>query len=366
VIALLVSLSFAAPLLQSGAEDRVRAAVATYVSPRTKAEDRAKIVERLGSMGPAAVGFTQAAADVATGGAHLPSRFLAGEVKVDLLKRIGDESGADILMRLRAHTGTLDLSERPLESVLDELRRKGIPPVVINPLEQEEISKLRFTVRANGEAVDHILDRVLHKHRLDYYARGSVIVIASRAWLWGLPAPASADATVQARISEALVQLDSDTIDRRAAAERSIIETGPAAVPILEAEHGKATGAKRERLAVLVDRILARHVPDRLHPVDAEPGMLGEEAQEYYKTAKERLVSISFFRPTTLAEIVAKIGEFSEIAIATDQLPPAIANRKLTLAVDRAPLQEVLEALVVPLGAAVRPEAGKLVLAARR
>jgi ferric-dicitrate binding protein FerR (iron transport regulator) len=94
--------------------------------------------------------------------------------------------------------------------------------------------------------------------------------------------------------------------------------------------------------------------------------MLGEEAQEYYRTAKERLVSISFFRPTPLAEIVARIAEFTETSIATDKLPPAIANRKLTLAVDKASLQDVLEALVVPLGAAVRPEAGKLVLAARR
>ena len=366
MLTLLAALTFAAPLLQSGAEERVKAAVATYVSPRTRAEERAKIVERLGSMGPAAVGFTQAAADVATGGAHLPSRFLSGEVKVDLLRRLGDEGGADILMRLRAHTGTLDLSERPLESILDELRRKGIPPVVINPLEQEEISKLRFTVRSNGESVDIILDRALQKHRLDYYARGSVIVIASRAWLWGLPAPVAADATIQARVSEALAQLDSDTIDRRAAAERSIIEAGPAAVPILEAESGKATGTKRERLAVLVDRILARHVPDRLHPVDAEPGMLGEEAQEYYKAAKERLVSISFFRPTTLAEIVARIAEFSETAIATDKLPAEVSGRKLTLAVDRASVQEVLEALVVPLGAAVRPEAGKLVLSPRK
>jgi hypothetical protein len=108
-------LIFAAPLLQEGARDRVRNAVATYISPRTKAEERTRIVERLGAMGPAAVGFIQVIGDGSgPGPAFLPTRFLAGEVKVDLLRRLGDEFGAQAILRIRALSARIDMSDAPL------------------------------------------------------------------------------------------------------------------------------------------------------------------------------------------------------------------------------------------------------------
>ena len=363
---LILALSAAAPLMQDGVRERVRSAIGTYVSPRTKVEERARVVERLGSMGPAAVGFIQVAADVtAQGPAFLPTRYLAGEVKADVLRRAGDETGAQAILRLRGGlTGRVDASDVSLETILDELRRQGVFQILVNPAEQEEIAKLRFSVQASGEQLDQILDRLLAKHRLDYFARAGVVVIASRSWLWGPPAVAAADGAIQARVTEALGQLDSELLDRRAAAERSIIDAGLPAVPLLEKE--AARGARKERLDVLADRIFARHVPDRLHPMNAEPGLISEEAHEFHVTAKERLVSISFFRPTPLSEILARIAEFTETPIVIDAaLPAGISSRKLTLVANRGVVHELLEALAVPLGAAVRPEAGRYVIVPR-
>lgn len=362
---LILALSAAAPLMQDGARERVRQAIGAYVSPRTKVEERARIVERLGAMGPASVGFIQAAADAtAQGPAFLPTRYLAGEVKVDVLRRAGDEGGAQAILRLRGMSGKVDAADVSLESILDELRRQGVFQILVNPAEQDEIAKLRFSAQANGEQLDHLLDRLLSKHRLDYFARAGVVVIASRAWLWGPPASAPADASIQARVTEALGQLDSELLDRRAAAERAIIDAGLPAVPLLEKE--AARGARKERLDVLADRIFARHVPDRLHPMNAEPGLISEEAHEFHQASKERLASISFFRPTPLSEILARIAEFSETPITIDAaLPAAIAGRKLTVVANRGVVHELLEALAVPLGAAVRPEAGKYVIVPR-
>jgi len=358
-------LILAVPLLQDGARDRVRNAVATYISPRTKAEERTRIVERLGAMGPAAVGFIQGIGDGSgPGPAFLPTRFLAGEVKVDLLRRLGDEFGAQAILRIRALSARIDMSDAPLESILDELRRQGLSQAMVNPAEQDEIARLRFSARAAGEPADQILDRLLQKHRLDYYARGSVLVIGSRSWLWGPPSAAAPDAALQARVTEALGQLDSELLDRRAAAERAIIDAGLSAVSILEKE--KAAGVKKERLETLADRIFARHVPDRLHPLNAEPGLISEEAHEFHRAAKERPISISFFKPTPLTEIVARITEFSETPIAFDpSLVAGLGGRKLTLVADKGSVHEVLEALVVPLGAAVRPEAARYLIVPR-
>src|SRR5688572_12101736 len=351
--------------MQHGARDRVRDAIGAYVSPRTKVEDRARIVERLGAMGPASVGFIQAAADATgQGPAFLPTRYLAGEVKVDILRRAGDEAGAQAILRLRGMSGKVDAAELSLESILDELRRQGVFQILVNPAEQDEAAKLRFTVHANGEQLDQILDRLLSKHRFDYFARAGVVVIASRAWLWGPPAIATADASLQARVTEALAQLDSELLDRRASAERSIIDAGLSAIQLLEKE--AARGTRKERLDVLVDRIYARHVQDRLHPMNAEPGLISEEAHEFHRSSKERLVSISFFRPTPLSEILARIAEVSETPIAVDpSLPAGISGRKLTLVANRGVIHELLEALVVPLGAAVRPQAGRYLIVPR-
>jgi hypothetical protein len=361
---LLLALSIA-PLVQDGARERVRNAVASYISPRTRAEERTRIVERLGTMGPAAVGFVQAVGDgTGPGPMFLPTRFLAGEVKVDVLRRVADEDGAQAILKIRAMNGKVDLSDASLESILDELRRQGLSQVLVNPAEQDEIAKLRFTVRANGEPVDQILDRLLQKQRLDYYARGGVLIIASRSWLWGPPSSAAPDAALQARVTEALGQLDSEMLDRRAAAERSIIDAGPGAISILE--QARAGSTKKDRLDVLVDRIYSRHVPDRLHPLSAEPGLISEEAHEFHRSARERPVSISFFRPTPLSEIVARISEFAETPVAFDpSLAAAITGRKLTLAADRGGVHPILEALVVPLGAAVKPEAGRYLIVPR-
>ena len=351
--------------MQEGARDRVRQAVNSYVSPRTKVEERTRIVERLGAMGPAAVGFIQAIVDGAgPGPAYLPTRFLAGEVKVDLLRRLGDETGAQAILRIHAVMARVDMSDAPLESILDELRRQGLSQALVNPAEQDEIYKLRFSARAAGEPADQILDRLLQKHKLDYYARGSVLVIGSRSWLWGPPAIGAPDAALQSRVADALGQLDSELLDRRAAAERSIIDAGLSAISILEKE--KAAGAKKERLETLVDRIFARHVPDRLHPLNAEPGLISEEAHEFHRSAKERPISISFFKPVPLTEIIARIAEFSETPIVLDpSLVASLGARKLTVAADRGTVHEVLEALVVPLGAAVRPEKDRYLIVPR-
>lgn len=364
---LILALSIVAPLMQEGARERVRSAVASYISPRTKVEERSRVVERLGSMGPVAVGFVQSFGDASgPGPTYLPTRYLAGEVKVDLLRRLGDEAGAQAVLRVRALTAKVELSDASIESILDELRRQGLSQVLVNPAEQDELAKLRFTVRAIGESGDQILDRMLQKHRLDYYARGSVLVIASRSWLWGPPSPPAPDAALQSRVTEALGQLDSELLDRRAAAERSIIDAGLGAVSILEKEQGKSGGVKKERMETLVDRIYARHVPDRLHPLNAEPGLISEEAHEFHRAAKERPISISFFKPTPLSEIVARISEFSETPIAFEpSVAAGIAGRKFTMAADRGAVHEVLEALVVPLGAAVKPEAGRYLIVPR-
>lgn len=363
---LILALILAAPPLQEVARDRVKSAISTYFSPRTKVEDRARVVERLGAMGPAVVGFIQSVADT-TGGGFPPTRFLAGEVKADLLRRLGDESGAIAILQLRSLKASLDASDQSLESILDELRRQGLARVLVNPAEQEELTKLRFSAKGSGEQVDTLLDRMLQRHQLDYYARGSIVIIATRSWLWGPPAPPAADAALQARVTEELGHLDSELVDRRTAAERAIIEAGLAAIPLLEKEHGRATGAKKSRLEVLVDRIYARHVPDRLHPVGAEPGFVSEDALAFHRAAKSRAISISFFKPVPLSEIVARISEFSETPIVLDpSLPPAVAGRKLTLAVAGGSVLDVLEALFVPLGAAATPEAARLLIAPRR
>jgi hypothetical protein len=197
----------------------------------------------------------------------------------------------------------------------------------VNPAEQEELGKLRFSIRASGEQMDHLLDKLLAGQKLDYYSRGTILIIATRSWLWGPPAPSSADPAIQWR----------------------------------------ATGTRKARLEVLVDRIFARHVPDRLHPVGAEPGFVSEEALAFHRAAKDRAISISFFKPTPLSEIVARLSEFSETPVAIDpSLPAAIAGRKVTLAVEKGSVLDVLEALFVPLGAALSPEAGKLVVVPRR
>lgn len=364
---LILALSLLSPPCQEATKERVRNAVGTYVSPRTKPEERTRIVERLGAMGPAAVGFIQSIADDSGNrGALIPLRFLAAEVKVDLLRRLGDERGALAITAPRTLMATIEASERSLESILDDLRRQGLFAALVNPAEQEALAKLRFSASATNEPMEQILNRMFQKHRLDYYARGGVLVIASRSWLWGPPSPVAADAALQARVAEALGQLDSDLIDRRAAAERTFIDAGPAAIPILEKEQARAKGAKRERLEGLVDRIYLRHTPDRLHPPGAEPGLISEEAHDFQRATLERHVSISFFRPTPLSEIVARISEFSETPVALDpSLPAALSGRKLTLALDRVNVHEALEALVVPLGAAVNPEAGKLVIVPR-
>jgi hypothetical protein len=365
---LLILLSMAAPMMQDGARERVKGAVQTYVSPRTRPDERVRMVERFGAMGPAAVGFIQEAAEAAGPGLHfLPMRFLAGEVKIDLLRRQGDEAAAQAIQKLRAPTVTIDASDQSLESILDVFRRHGFPQALVNPAEQEELAKLKFSIRGSSEPMDHLLDRLLQKHKLDYYARGGVVIIATRAWLWGVPRPGAADASAQAKITEALGHLESETIDRRVAAERKIIDAGLVSMPILEKEHPRASAARKGRIEALEDRILARHIPDRLHPPDAEPALVPEDVTDFLNGSKERLLSISFFRPTPLSEIIARIAEFSETPIAFDPAVAAgIPGRKLTLAVDRASVYELVEALAVPLGAAVRPEAGRLLIIARR
>jgi len=138
---LILVLSLAAPFAQDGARERVKSAVATYVSPRTKVEERTRIVERLGAMGPASVGFIQAVADSSgPGGAFPPTRFLANEVKVDLLRRQGDERGAQAILRLRGLSGTIQAADLSLESVLDELRRQGLALMLVNPAEQDDLA----------------------------------------------------------------------------------------------------------------------------------------------------------------------------------------------------------------------------------
>lgn len=360
----LLAIPLIAPLLQDPARDRAQHAVMTYASPRTKPDDRVKIVERLGAMGPAAVGFVQVVADGVGGGMQLPARTLASDVKVDLLRRLGDERGAQAILHLRKVTGTVEAADRSLESILDDFRRQGVGCILLNSLEYESLSKLRFSVSASGEPVGYILDRMFQKHRLDYYARGAVLVVGTRSWLWGPPSAGQAEAAVLARVTEALGQLDSEMVDRRVAAERSILEGGPAVLPILEKEAAQSKGTRKTRLEGLVDRVYARHTPDRLHPPFAEPGLLTEDAHEFLKAAAERPISISFFKPLPLSEIVARIAEFSETPVAFDAgLPPGVSARKLTLAVSDGVVQEVLEALVVPLGAAVRPEAGRFLIA---
>ena len=361
---LLLVLALAAPFVQDEAAERVKSAAATYVSPRTRPEDRTRIVERLAVMGPAAVRFLQEAADaIGHGGAFLPTRYLAGEVKIELLRRLGDDRGAQAISKVRGLTGTIQAGDLSLESLLDLLRRQGLSVVLVNPVEQESLSALRFSAKASSEQMDHLLDQLLSKHRLDYYARGSVVVIASRAWLWGAPAPAAADPALKDKLGEALGQLESELVDRRIGSERALIEAGPAAIPFIEKELATATGTRKTRLETLVDRIFARHVPDRLHPPGAEPGLLSEDAQEFLKATKERTLSISFFRGTPASEIVARAAEFSETPIAFDPaLAAGISGRKLTIAVDRAPIVDLLEALFVPLGAGVRPEAGRLLI----
>jgi hypothetical protein len=365
---LLLVLLLAAPPVQDGVHERVRNAISTYFSPRTKAEDRTRIVERLGSMGPAAVRFIQAVADgMGGGGGFPPTRYLAGEVKADLLRRLGDESGAVSILQLRSLKASVEASDVSLESILDSLRRQGLARVLVNPAEQDEVAKLRFSIRTSGEQMDHLLDKVLQRHRLDYYARGTLLIIASRAWLWGPPVPAAADSAVQSRVSEGLGQLDSELVDRRTAAERSIIESGLSAIPLLEKECERASGPRKARMEVLVDRIFERHVPDRLHPVGAEPGFVSEEALTFYRAAKDRTISISFFKPTPLSEIVARISEFSETPVVIDpSLPAAVAGRRVTLAVERGSVLDVLEALFVPLGGALSPEAGRLLVVPRK
>ena len=365
---LLLILSCAAPCFQEATRERVKASVSTYISPRTRPEERTRIVERLGTMGPAAVGFVQSVADkTGPGPGYPPTRYLALEVRTEVLRRLGDESGMKALSRFRGQVVTIDVKNAPLETVLDQLRRQGITQLLVNPAEVNELSKLRFTAKAEGEQTELVLDRLFSSHKLDYYARGAMLVIASRDWLWGPTTLPAADAALEARLADALGQLDSEALDKRAAGERGVVDCGLAAIPLLEKEAAAATGAKKERLYVLIDRTYARHVPDRLHPVDADPGLLSEEAQEFAGSARTRTISISFFRPTALSEIVARISEFSELPVALDpSLPAGMSDLKLTLVVDGAPIQDVLEAMVVPLGAAVRPEAGRLLIAVRR
>ena len=365
---LLAALSFAAPCFQEATRERVKSYVSTYISPRSRPEERTRVIERLGTMGPAAVGFIQSVADTTGPGAGFPpTRYLAGEVRAELLRRIGDEAGAATVTRFRGQTVSINVKDALLESVLDKLREQGITQILVNPAEVAELSKLRFTAKAAAEQADLVLDRLFSDHKLDYYARGAMLVIASRNWLWGPMTLPAADATLETRLAEALGQLDSDVLDKRAAGERGVVDCGLAAIPLLEKEVAAASGARKERLNVLIDRTYARHAADRLHPGDAEPGLLSDEAQDFGKTAKTRTISISFFRPTSLAEIVARISEFSELPVALDAaLPAGTADLKMTLVVDRAPIQDVLEAMVVPLGAAVRPEAGRLLIVARR
>jgi hypothetical protein len=365
---LLLVLSCAAPCFQEATRERVKASVSTYISPRTRPEDRTRIVERLGTMGPAAVGFVQSVADTTGPGPGFPpTRYLAGEVRAELLRRLGDESGVNALSRFRGQVVTIDVKNALLETALDQLRRQGISQILLNPAEVNELSKLRFTVKTEGEPAELALDRLFSGHKLDYFARGAMIVIASRAWLWGPTTLPAADEALEARLAKALGQLDSEALDKRAAGERAVVDCGLAAIPLLEKEAAAATGAKKERLHVLIDRTYARHVPDRLHPADAEPGLLAEEAQEFLASVRNRPISISFFRPTTLSDIVARIAEFSELPVAFDpSLPAGMTDLALSLVVDGAPVQDVLEALVVPLGAAVRPEAGRLLISARR
>ena len=361
-------LAVVAPLLQEGTQERVRDAANTYISPRTSNEERQRIVERLSSMGLACVAFVQAVGDgTGPGPAYLPIRYLANELKVDLLRRLGDERGSQSILKLRSLGCTIEARNLSLETILDHLRRQGLGIALVNPAEQGELAKLQCSASSTGEPMNVVLDRILLRHRLDYYARGGIVVIASRSWLWGPPAAPAADADMQARIAEALGQLESELVDRRTGAERAIIDAGPAAIPILEKEQGRSAGTKRERLHVLVDRILSRHVPDRLHPLEAEPGLISEDARDFLRTSKDRAINISFFKGAGLAEILARIAEFSETPIVIDPSVPAdLSGRRLTLAVQGAPVLDLVEALVVPLGAAVRPEAGRLLIVPRR
>jgi len=365
--ALLPALTFAAFLFQDGVQDRVRTEVANYTSPRTSADERSKIVDRLVTMGPTAVGYIQRVGDTsAPEGGFQPVRFFANEVKIGLLRRVGDERGAQAIRKLRSQNATMQASDLSLESALDKLRRQGLAAALVNPAEQESFAALRFSARSPGEDLGHVLDRLLWSQGLDYYARGSVIVIASRAWLWGSTSNPKGGAELQTRVEKAIGQLDADLVDRRTEAEQTIVDAGPGAIPILEKAMAGAPAARRQRLLAFVNRILDRHAPDRLHPPDADITPASEDARDFARAARES-ISISFIRPAPLSEIAARITEFGETAIAFDPaLPAAVRERRLTLAVDRTPIIEVLEALVVPLGAAVQAEAGRLLIVPRR
>lgn len=364
---LLPALAFSVFLFQDGVQDRVRTDVANYTSPRTSAEDRSRIVDRLVGMGPAAVGYIQKVGDSsAPEGGFQPIRFFANEVKIGLLRRVGDERGAQAIRKLRTMNATIQISDLSLESALDKLRRQGLATGLVNPAEQESFSALRFSARSPGEDLGYVLDRLLWRQGLDYYARGSIIVIGSRSWLWGSTSPVNGGAELQSRVEKALGQLDADLVDRRTEAEQTIIDAGPGAIPILEKSLAGAAPARRQRLLAFVNRILDRHSPDRLHPVDADIVPASEDARDFARAARET-ISISFIRPAALSEIAARFAEFGEIPIAFDPaLAAALRERRLTLAVDRAPIFEVLEALVVPLGAAVQAEAGRLLIVPRR
>ncbi|HEY3226714.1 MAG TPA: hypothetical protein VGK61_06965 [Planctomycetota bacterium] len=364
---LLPALTLAALLFQDGIQDRVRSEVGTYISPRTTAEDRGRIVDRLVAMGPAAVGYIQRAGDAsAPEGGFQPVRFLANEVKIGLLRRVGDERGAQAIRKLRTLNASIQVSNFSLEAALDKLRRQGLTTGLVNPAEQESFSALRFSARSPGEDLGHVLDRLLWGHGLDFYARGSVIVIASRSWLWGPPSTATGGADLQSRVEKAIGQLDADLVDRRTEAEQTIVDAGPGAIPILEKALAGAAPSRRQRLLAFVNRILDRHAPDRLHPPDAELAPASEDARDFARAAREP-ISISFIRSAPLSEIAARVAEFGETPVAFDPgVAAAVRERRLTLAVDRAPIIEVLEALVVPLGAAVQAEAGRLLIVPRR
>ena len=358
---LLIALAALPP--QEGLEDRIHRDVRAYTFFRTPSADRPKIVERLIALGPAAVGHIQKAGDQSGPPEGVRQvRFLANEVKIGLLSRANDPRGAGALRALRTRVEALRAEEASLETFLDLLRRRGAMNLLVNPSEQKELAELRFTFRSPEEEVGDVLDRVLSTRGLDYHARGGVVVIARRAWLWGPPAVGDLDAAGKARIDEAIKDLDAELAERRAAAERTIVETGPAALAYLDKLARTATSPHRERLRSFEARILIRNSPDRLHPPDTGPTRgVDEGTLEILGLSRTRTINICFIRPTPFSEIVARIAEFGEVPVELDAaLGSGVADRPLTLAVDRCPILDVLEAIAIPLGASVQGGAGKL------
>jgi len=358
---LLIALAALPP--QEGIEERFQRDVRAYTFFRTPAEERPRILERLVALGPAAVGYIQKSADRSGPPEGVrPIRYLANEVKIALLSRANDPRGAAALRALRGRIEALRADDASLEMFLDLFRRRGVMNLLVNPPEQRELADLRLSFRSPEEEIGEVLDRVLSPRGLDYSARGSLVVIARRSWLWGPPPAAELDAAGKAGIDEAIKDLEAELADRRAAAERTIVESGPGAIPYLEKLAVAATPPHRERLRAFAARILVRSSPDRLHPPEsAATRSVDEGTIEIRSLSQTRTISISFIRPTPFSEIVARISEFGDLPVEIDAaLGAGVADRPLTLAVDRCPILDALEAIAIPLGAAVQAGAGKL------